>query len=381
MPFNPIINSVGPALIEAGYSGAARAKMVGAAGMAQGISQAGQSLGQGIGSAIEGWQKQASQQSQNAGVLAAYHSLNEQAVATGGAPIIPQEYLDQVASEKNPDKISGSLAAMAPVFDSFVTQQRQIAVQNAAANASSKFEPTMKNVGGVDMMQTSPGQWQAMPKGKPEVGAQEIVLPDGSKVYKVGEKILNPTEIRAAELDLASKQGELREKDSARVQDINAAQSTLERINKFSGYVDIPGIVGPGADVRQMVEKIGDPETYAKRRELELMAKTSVLENLKNFKGQISNAEREFLEKMFPNITDPAPVWKGYLDSAKEVFERSKATAEGMGAVRANNSRAEGGASAAPPVYQSPDHVRAAYKQGRISRDEAVKAIAGLEGK
>jgi hypothetical protein len=93
------------------------------------------------------------------------------------------------------------------------------------------------------------------------------------------------------------------------------------------------GLVGPWQDLAQKKDETGLVEgaqdRYAKRKELMVSAQESVLKNLQNFKGAISNAEREFLEKMFPKINEPPKVWKNYFDKAEEVFGRDLAPAAG----------------------------------------------------
>lgn len=143
MAFQPIINQVEPMLIERGLSNSAQmkanAQVQAAQSIAQGVQQGVSSLSNGVGAAVAMWQKTASQAGKNAGVLAAYDSVNKQAMQNTGKPIIPQEYLDSIAKEKNQDKISGSLMAMAPIVDSAIAQQRQLSYLGAQSNASANL--------------------------------------------------------------------------------------------------------------------------------------------------------------------------------------------------------------------------------------------------
>jgi predicted component of type VI protein secretion system len=128
--------------------------------------------------------------------------------------------------------------------------------------------------------------------------------------------------------------------------------------------------------MRQQVDALANPERYARRRELEVLAKESVLQNLQLFKGAISNAEREYLERMYPQVSDPAPVWENYMTSAEEVFARA-AGSEGTDGTKGTAGGAAG-AGAPAAVYKSAAEVKAAYKDGKVSREEAVAALAGF---
>jgi len=225
-------------------------------------------------------------------------------------------------------------------------------------------------MGGQLPMSDAMAIYKSTRKTQQEATPQEVMLPDGSKVYKIGSQIVNPAEIRAKEMELSMKMGEALAKDREREKEVGAATMNLERIGKFRDYVNEPGIVGPTAGARQMVDGWANPQNFTKRRELEVMAKTSVLENLQNFKGQISNAEREFLEKMFPKISDPKETWVSYFDSAEQVFTRA---ADGGNVKR-------GTATAAAPVasFGSAADVKAAFKAGKLSREEAMRTLAGF---
>lgn len=111
-----------------------RANMISSA-----VQNASSSAGSAIGGAVSQWKKTAAQADKNAGVLQAYNSLNQQSVQNSGKPIVPQEYLDSIAGEKNQDKISGSLMAISPVVESSISQQRQIAVLDAQSNAAANL--------------------------------------------------------------------------------------------------------------------------------------------------------------------------------------------------------------------------------------------------
>ncbi len=130
---------------------AAQAEMTtqGANQRANMISQAAQtassSAGNAIGGAVSQWKKTAAQADRNAGVLAAYDSFNKQSMQTTGNAIIPQEYLDSIAGEKNQDKVSGALMAISPMVESEISKQRQISV--AQAVQKDQFQPSVVDLG------------------------------------------------------------------------------------------------------------------------------------------------------------------------------------------------------------------------------------------
>ncbi len=217
--------------------------------------------------------------------------------------------------------------------------------------------------------------YQDSRKQRMEAIPQEVVLPDGTKTYSVNGQIVNPVDLKTKEMDLQLKMGQQLEQQRRRAEEIGSAKANLENIRKYREYVKVPGIVGPIAGARQMADAVLNPDAYAKRRELEVMANTSVMQNLQNFKGSISNAEREFLQKMFPRINEPAEVWDNYFNSAEEIFKRGTADAP-------SPEISSNGKSVAPAAsYSSPVDVRAAYKAGKISRDEALRMISGMGGK
>ncbi len=124
--YNPVINQIGPMLVERGFSGAADSRLAGDAAMAQGISSAGQSIGNAVAGAASKWQQEAKQADTNAGVLSSYHALNEQAKKDTGKGIMPDSFFEALAATKNKNEQSGMLMAAAPNFDSFLSEQRQM---------------------------------------------------------------------------------------------------------------------------------------------------------------------------------------------------------------------------------------------------------------
>jgi hypothetical protein len=73
-----------------------------------------------------------------------------------------------------------------------------------------------------------------------------------------------------------------------------------------------------------------------------------------------------------PKITDPAAVWDEYFNTLEGVIGRRVGATKGAGLP----------AAAAPAAsYSSPVDVRAAYKAGKISRDEALRMISGMGGR
>lgn len=109
------------------------------------INQAGQTAGSAVGSAVSKWQTTAAQTSKNAGVLDAYSAMNTQAEQATGKPVVSWELLNSLSGEKNQDKISGTLMAVSPVFDSYLSQTRQIAV--ADASQKSAYTPRVVDLG------------------------------------------------------------------------------------------------------------------------------------------------------------------------------------------------------------------------------------------
>ena len=163
--FAPVINQIGPALIERGYSNAADLQLRGAQAMASGISQAGNSVGNAVAQAAAKWQQEARQADSNAGVLSTYHQMNEQAKRDSGSGIMPDSFFDALANTKNKDQQSGMLMAAAPNFDSYISQQRQIAVAQAAQR--DQFQPQIVDVGdsGRQAFLQSRGSAQLLPDG------------------------------------------------------------------------------------------------------------------------------------------------------------------------------------------------------------------------
>jgi hypothetical protein len=215
-----------------------------------------------------------------------------------------------------------------------------------------------------------------------EATPQEAVLPDGSKAYVVNGQTYLESDLAAKRLEAERKLGEQAAADRAESERVGAAAAQVSRLGKFRSYLKEDGLVGPGAGMRQQVDALANPERHARRRELEVLAKESVLQNLQLFKGAISNAEREYLERMYPQVSDPAPVWENYMTAAEEVFSRA-AGSEGTDGTKGTKGTAGGaggaaGAGAPAAVYKSAAEVKAAYKAGKVSREEAVAALRGM---
>ncbi|NBN92050.1 MAG: hypothetical protein EBV43_05180 [Actinobacteria bacterium] len=155
--------------------------MQGAEAMGNGIAAAGQSLGGGIAGAAAAWKKEAAQANSNAGVIEAYSKMNDKAIQDTGKPIIAPEFLASIASEKNKDKVSGGLMAVAPVFDSYLSTQRQIgylgAQTNAAANLAA-FKGTLPQPDKTRVLTTNTGLFRDNGSGTPE----PILGPDGKQL-------------------------------------------------------------------------------------------------------------------------------------------------------------------------------------------------------
>jgi hypothetical protein len=177
--YQPILNNIEPSLIARGYEGVADFQLKGAQAMAAGISSAGNSVAGGIAAAADAWRKSAAQSGQNAGMLDTYSRMNDAAMQSTGKPIVDPQYLAQVAGEKNQDKVSGALMSLTPMFDSYLSLQRQLAV----ANATNGFTPSARNVGGQTYVETEPGSWQrsAPEKKGPEMFG--VQMPQGINIY------------------------------------------------------------------------------------------------------------------------------------------------------------------------------------------------------
>ena len=210
MPFQPQINQIGPMLIERGYSNAANFRLQGAQAMAAGISQAGSSIGNAVAGAAAKWQQEAKQADTNAGMLSTYHAMNEQAKEQTGQGIMPDSFFEAVTAAKNKDQQSGMLVAAAPNFDSFISQQRQIAVANAAQKAG--YAPSIVDLGNgrqAFMQSKNSAQFIPDPKasnGKPVIGADGyyhlLNVQDGTDVntgIPAPQKV-NPDPVHAAQL-------------------------------------------------------------------------------------------------------------------------------------------------------------------------------------
>jgi len=159
--FQPIINQVGPALIEQGYRSAANNELAGAQSLAAGISQAGQSVGKGIGDAVSTFYQRAQQMNATAGKMA----------ALSNSGLLPQEYIDKMAAEKDPDKLRGQVEFMTDMANNQMAQNRQIAVAGAK---HPDWSPEMVDLGnGQFALKTSPASAQLVkpdaPATKPAV--------------------------------------------------------------------------------------------------------------------------------------------------------------------------------------------------------------------
>ena len=155
--FQPVLNSIGPALIEQGYRSAANSELAGAQALASGISQAGQSVGQGVKDFFQRTQ----QMNATAGKMA----------ALSDSGLFPQEYIDKMSKEKDPDKLRGQVEFMSDMANNQMAQNRQVAVVGAK---HPDWDPSMVDLGnGQFALTTSPASAQLIkpdaPAGKPAV--------------------------------------------------------------------------------------------------------------------------------------------------------------------------------------------------------------------
>lgn len=110
--FAPVLNNIGPSLVQSGFQNAAGMKLDGAQALAAGIQSAGQSLGGGIGAALEGVQAKAAKYSQAAGQMDAMRAYGDQyGMDTSFLNGIEQKYA------KDPDKLLGALSVVGSAFD------------------------------------------------------------------------------------------------------------------------------------------------------------------------------------------------------------------------------------------------------------------------
>ena len=171
--FQPIINQVGPALIEQGYRSAANSELAGAQALASGIQSGASSLAQGVGSAVADWSERSAQMKANAGTLD----------SMGKSKIFPQEWLDKVSAEKDPDKLRGNLEFMKDYAADQMMQKRQIAVADAGAMAASKvpqFIPTVVDVGnGRQAVTQSRGSAQLIPPAAAPRSNAKVIATEG----------------------------------------------------------------------------------------------------------------------------------------------------------------------------------------------------------
>ncbi|MEI6033535.1 MAG: hypothetical protein WCS65_04525 [Verrucomicrobiae bacterium] len=246
MPFQPIINSVGPALIEQGFRGAANSTLAGAQAMASGIQQAGSSLGQGIGSAVAEWSKRSQQMKANAGMLD----------SMGQSKIFPQEWLDKVSNEKDQDKLRGNLAFMQDYATNQMAQSRQIAVADAAAAAAKKeeFIPTLVNLGnGQQAFMQSRGSAQLIPNGQDR---PPRILPtdEGYVSFNSVDNVITPLEING---NPVMPVGKGRPKDPVRAAQVAAIDGEIATLtgevakgNKKWGPDWLPGLTSYADQLR-----------------------------------------------------------------------------------------------------------------------------------
>jgi hypothetical protein len=205
-------------------------------------------------------------------------------------------------------------------------------------------------------------------RARVESEPRTVALPDGRTVYKVGQQIIDPLEAKKKEIEI---QKALEEQERAAAQE-GEKNVFLSRINEYRGWVKGGGIVGPGADIRQQIDSLANPDSYTKRWKLGTVIGEQVLENIKRLGSNPSDAERKFLLEIQPKITDPAAVWDEYFNTLEGVIGRRVGATKGAGLP----------AAAAPAAsYSSPVDVRAAYKAGKISRDEALRMISGMGGR
>ena len=120
--FAPVLNNVGPQLVQQGYANAANTQLQGTQALASGILSAGKSIGSGIGSALEGVKADATKYSQASGKLDAYR-------AYGAKNDMDTSFLDGIEQKygKDPDKLLGALSVVGQDFD----QHQKMQVMNA----------------------------------------------------------------------------------------------------------------------------------------------------------------------------------------------------------------------------------------------------------
>jgi hypothetical protein len=225
-------------------------------------------------------------------------------------------------------------------------------------------------------------QLEAMP--------QEVPLPNGRKVYKIGNQFYDPIDSDKKALEL---QKALQDRD-VEMQQENEKKVFLDRLSEYRTWIKEGGIVGPGADVRQKVDSLVNPDAYTKRWKLGTVIGQQVLENIKKLGSNPTEGERAFVLSMQPKISDPSAVWDEYLNTLEGMVGRRAAAVNKSNGLIGNNSAngsnvgtTNGSPAVADPVtpsapaYNSPADVKAAYKAGKISRDEAVRAISGMGGR
>lgn len=139
MAFAPQTTNEIPTILTAGANAQARIITEGAETRANLINNAAQQAGSAVGSAVSKWQTDAKQNATNSAVFDSYAKLSEQQKQKTGTPIFSDEYLASVAGEKNKDKVSGHIMAMAPVVESAIKQNQQVAVVGAQMNGAANL--------------------------------------------------------------------------------------------------------------------------------------------------------------------------------------------------------------------------------------------------
>jgi hypothetical protein len=242
-------------------------------------------------------------------------------------------------------------------------------------------------------------------KARAEAVPVEVTLPDGKTVYKVGNQVIDPVETRKRELELQTRMAE-REKAAVEERDrqnsLQERRDFVDRLKEYRGWVKSGGVVGPGADIRQKVDAWANPESYKRRWKLNQVVGEQVLGNIRKLGANPTEGERKFLMDMQPKITDPAGVWDDYFDTLENIMGRqvdgpaiakderpqlsstwnlvpgNKQSISTAGPGGAAAGVASSNSAAAGPAYKSPAEVKAAFKAGRISRDEAIRVINGM---
>jgi hypothetical protein len=170
--YNPIEADKSGRILSGFQVGAAQETARGNEALVAGVAQGATSLASGVSSAVADWAAKGDMMKENAAEYAVYDK----------AGLIPKDVSAMITGEKDPSKVKAYLTAVRSIAGNAMDQQRQIAV----ANANAAFRPSASTVGGVNMVQTSPGQWQAAPgqssQGKAPAMFQPQV-PNGVNIY------------------------------------------------------------------------------------------------------------------------------------------------------------------------------------------------------